>query len=105
MAPGDIMAGSEKQAKPKPIISAGKFLGWYYGNFLMSPANALRDEERYVEKAHALIDGLRVELKGQKMTHKQFLDLMKEKGVHAQFYRYQQPKPTNCPWCRILGSG
>jgi len=99
------MTDPEKQAKPKPIIPAGKAVGWYYGNFLMSPNNALRDGEGYVETAHALVDKLRAELKNQEMTHKQFLDLMKERGIHAQFYRYQKPKPTNCPLCRILGSG
>jgi len=101
---GVNMADLEKLAKPKPIISVNRFLGWYYGNFLMSPNNALRDEEGYVEKAHTLVDGLRAELKGQKMTHKQFLDLMKEKGIHGKYYRYRK-YVNDCPLCRLLGSG
>lgn len=48
------MADSEKQTKPKPIILAGKALNWYYGNFLMSPNNALRDEDGYVKKAQRM---------------------------------------------------
>jgi len=98
------MADSEKQTKPKPIIAAGRAIGWYYGNFLMSPNNALRGAEGYMERANALVDKLRAELKNQKMTHKEFLDLMKEKGIHDKYYRYRK-YVNDCPLCRALGSG
>ncbi len=94
----------EGEKKAKPIISADSAISWYYGNFLMSPNNALRDEEGYTDKVYELTEKLRTDLRGMKMTHQQFLDMMKERGVHAQFYRYQKPKPTDCPICRLVHS-
>ena len=90
-------------ARKKPVIPAHSAINWYFGNFLMSPGNAFREEEGYDERIRKLVDDLYVEFEGQAMTHKQFLDLMKEHGIHAQFYRYQKPKPIDCPLCRLCG--
>ncbi len=94
-----------QKIKPKPIIPARSAINWYFGNYLMSHENALRDinEEKFLEDTHKLVDKLHVEFKDQKFTHKQFLDLMKERGIHAKYYLYQKPKPNDCPWCRIFG--
>ena len=88
---------------PKPIIPIDHAINWYYGNYLMNPNNALRDQEGYDERVSKLLDSLREELAGEKMTHGQFIDLMKERGIHSEFYLYQKPKPTDCSLCRILG--
>lgn len=74
------------------------------GHFLMSPDNALRDidEENYLKETHKLVDELKVELKGQHMTHKQFVDMMKKRGIHRRFYHYKKYE-NNCPICRYLG--
>lgn len=58
--------------KPKPIIPARHAINWYFGNFLMSPGNVLRDEEGYDERVRTLVDQLYNDFEGQKMTHKQF---------------------------------
>jgi hypothetical protein len=88
--------------KQKPVISAEKALNWYYGNFLMSPNNALRDTEGYEDEMLKTVEELRKELRGARMTHKQFLDLMKEKGIHGKFYHYKRYE-TDCPLCRMCG--
>ena len=82
----------------KPIISAIHAINWYYGNFLLSQNNALRDidEDKYLKDSHELVDRLKIELTDQRMTHQQFIDLMREKGIHAKYYKYQKLKPTNC---------
>jgi hypothetical protein len=87
----------------KPVIPARHAINWYYGNFLMRPGNALRDAENYCERVNKLIESLYVEYEGQFMTHKQFLDMMKDRGIHNEYYRYQKPKPTDCPICRFYG--
>ena len=93
---------NSKERKPKPIVPAERALNWYYGNFLMSPNNALRDEEGYNERVLKLVEDLRKEFAGAKMTHKQFLDLMKERGIHGKYYRYRKYE-TDCPLCRLCG--
>lgn len=83
-------------------------INWYLGNYLMSPNNALREEEdEWIENVYSVIGGLRTELKQRSMTssmtHRQFLELVKAKGIHDRYYRYQKPEPTNCRLCRYLG--
>lgn len=63
-------AVQNNSTKAKPIIPARTAINWYYGNFLMSPGNALRDidEEQYLDDAHKLVDSLYLEFEGQKIT-------------------------------------
>jgi len=89
--------------KPKQIVKVEHAINWYFGNYLMNPNNALRDEEDYPMKAHKRLEELKTELSGRMMTHKQLLDFVKENGIHDEFYRYEKPKPNNCPVCRLLG--
>jgi len=93
---------NSKERKPKPIVPVERALNWYFGNFLMSPNNALRDEEGYNEQVLKLVEDLRKELAGAKMTHKQFLDLMKERGIHGKYYHYRKYE-SDCPLCGLCG--
>ena len=67
--------------KLKPVIAAEHAINWYLGNYLEDPDNALRDDEEIPPKWLEDIADLRKELSEQKMTHRQFLDLVKEKGI------------------------
>ena len=89
--------------KPKPIIPAEHAIYWYVGNYLTSPNNALREDEALFNQALAEMEKFRVETKGKRMTHKQFLDLMKERGVHDKYYRYQKHEQAYCLACNQLG--
>ena len=89
--------------KSKQIIPAEHAINWYVGNYLMSPNNALRSDEALFDHALAKMEKLRVILKGKRTTHKQFLDLMKERGVHGKYYRYQKHEPPYCEACNKLG--
>ena len=90
-------------AKEKQYTPARHAINWYFGNFLMKPGNTLRDAD-HCERVNKLIESLYIEYERQSMTHKRFLDLMKERGIHAKYYRYQKPKPANCPLCRLFGA-
>lgn len=89
--------------KIKPIISAEHAVNWYAGNYIENPNNALRDDENLVWNALQELEKLKMELKDQKMTHRQFLDLVKEKGIHKKFYHYTKPEPNDCPICKAMG--
>lgn len=79
-------------------------MNWYLGNYLESPNNALReDNEDFTNPWTDEIDELRKELSNQRMTHKQFLDLMKEKGIHGKYYKYEKYVPDYCPICEKQG--
>lgn len=90
-------------AKQKPVINATKALNWYYANYIQNPNNALRDNEKLFAEALDEREQLETELVGIRMTHGQFLELFREIGVHAKYYRYQKPKPSDCPLCRLCG--
>ena len=82
--------------KNKLLVCAEHAINWYVGNYLESPNNSLRNEELFDGKEIRLtewkteIDELRKELAGQQMTHKQFLDLVREKGIHDKCYKYKK---------------
>ena len=86
----------------KPIIPIEWAVNWYWGNFLMNPNNGLREDEELMLRANDELEGLKKEFSGQKMTHKAVLDLIKERGIHAKYYRYEKPKPDDCDWCRAM---
>lgn len=101
--------------KPKQIVSADHAINWYLGNYIQSPDNALRDEEvNFEELGNGLpassnlgraleeVEKLRVELKGKMMTHKELLDLMKQRGIHGKYYCYKKYE-NNCVACKGLG--
>ena len=94
---------SEGIKQKKLILKAEHAINWYYGNYLMNPNNALRDAEDYPMKAHNRLEALKAELSGRMMTYKQLLDFVKKNGIHAEFYRFQKPEPSDCPACRALG--
>lgn len=89
----------------KPVISVEHAINWYIGNYLESPNNALRKEEIFEGEEIIFpawkneIDALRKELAGRRMTHKQFLDLMKERGIHRKYYKYKKYELPYCAWC------
>ncbi|HIH20207.1 TPA: hypothetical protein HA244_02975 [Candidatus Micrarchaeota archaeon] len=89
--------------KLKPVIAAEHAINWYLGNYLEDPDNALRDDEEIPPKWLEDIADLRKELSEQKMTHRQFLDLVKEKGIHDKYYQYEKYEPPYCPWCDKFG--
>ena len=93
---------NEQIRKPKPLISAEKAISWYYGNFILSPNNALRGDIGPPEGAEEDMEKLRQELGSRKMTHKQFLDFFKEKGFHDKYYRYKKYE-TDCAICKYEG--
>lgn len=68
----------------------------------MSPGNALREDEQLMLTAFDELGKLKNEFQGQKMTHKAVLDLIKERGIHAKYYRYEKPKPDDCTWCQAF---
>jgi len=85
------------------------------GNYIESPDNALHDDEANFEELNSgsvvssnlgralqEIEKLRAELKGQKMTHKEFFDLVKAKEIHGKYYLYQKYE-NNCKACKGLG--
>lgn len=102
--------------KAKQIISSDHAINWYLGNYILSPNNALRDKEVYfdeLENSSAVclsnvgsalqeIEKLRLELKGKQMTHRELLDLMKERGIHRKYYQYKKYE-NNCLACKALG--
>ncbi len=88
--------------KQKPVINAGKALSWYYANYIQSPNNALRGNKKLFTEALGEKELLEKELAGIRMTHRQFLELFKEMGIHAKYYRYRKYE-TNCPLCRLCG--
>ena len=90
--------------KPKPIIPVEHAINWYLGNYLEDSDNALRDEEEIPARWMEDIESRRKELNGQRMTHKQLLDLVKERGIHAKYYRYEKYVPPYCKACERLGS-
>jgi len=47
--------------KGKLSIPARHAINWYFGNFLMSPGNALRDADDYCERVNKLIESPRLE--------------------------------------------
>lgn len=95
--------------KPKPIIAAEHAVNWYVGNYLENPNNALRNgevfegEEIIIPAWKKEIDDLSKELAGREMTHKQLLDLVKERGIHARYYNYKKYEPPYCEACEKLG--
>ena len=92
-----------EEPHPKPIISINHAVNWYIGNFILNPNNALRNDEKLMQKAHEDLDKIKLELAGHKMTHRQFLDIIREGGLHDKYYKYQKPKPTTCRICRFYG--
>ncbi|MFH0713850.1 MAG: hypothetical protein V1722_04415 [Candidatus Micrarchaeota archaeon] len=99
----------------KLVVSADRAINWYLGNYIESPNNALRDEEKYFEElengsvissklgcALQEVETLRVELRGKMMTHKELLELMKQRGIHLKYYRYKKYE-NNCITCKALG--
>jgi len=89
--------------QPKPIISINKAVNWYIGNYIQNHNNALRDKDELMLKARQDIEKIKNELKGMKLTHKQFLNLIKDMGFHSKYYLYKKPEPRNCEICRIFG--
>lgn len=88
---------------PKQVVSAEHAINWYVGNYLMSPDNALRDDESLLDEGFKQVEKLRQELAGKRITHKQLLGLVKERGIHAKYYRYQKYEPPYCEACEKLG--
>lgn len=91
--------------KTKPIIPAEQAINWYVGNYLLSPNNVFENQDIdvpdiWIEE----INSLRMELKGQEITHKQFLDLMKARGIHDKYYKYQKYEQPYCSWCNKVGA-
>ena len=86
----------------KQIVPAEHAINWYLGNYLESPNNALREDEELFDCALQDMEKLKAELKGQKMTHKQLMDLVRERGLHEQYYRYQKYE-NDCEICKRLG--
>ncbi len=105
------MSESEKAAYDACLI-----INWYLGNFIGSPNNSLRDDGLYFEeleqgktdfssilgRAKSELDMLREELKGRKMTHREFMALVRERGIHARYYKYKRYE-TACAACSALG--
>ena len=94
--------GQNSVEKKKPLISAEHAINWYLGNYLSSPNNALRDEEEKIERIHEEMEKVKIELGEKRLTHREFLELVKEKGIHAKYYRYEKAKPSDCPLCRLV---
>lgn len=100
--------------KPKQTVPASRAINWYIGNFIMNYHNALRDDDfdesgtpakkGNTELALKELEELKVELKDNSMTHKELLDLVKERRIHDKYYKYKKPTPTTCAACRIIGS-
>ena len=86
----------------KAIVPAEHAINWYLGNFIESPNNALRDDEELLDCAFQDMEKLKVELKGRRMTHKELLDLVKARGLHEQYYRYEKFE-NDCLICKRLG--
>ncbi|MEK6947977.1 MAG: hypothetical protein AABX19_01925 [Nanoarchaeota archaeon] len=86
----------------KPVISSSHAINWYIGNYIMNPNNALRDNEELLDEAHKCLENLKIELKSQKMTHKQFLELIKERGIYDKYYHYEKNE-HKCEICKKLG--
>lgn len=90
--------------KPKPAIQAEHAINWYAGNCLLNPNNAVRNKD--LEKPDAWrqeIEDLKKELSGRRMTHKEMLELMKERGIHSKYYKYRKYLPPYCECCARLG--
>ncbi len=94
------MTGAEKQ---KAVISFEHATNRYCGNYIDNPNNALRDDEKLIIKAYDELNALKTELKDQKTTHKECLELMKARGIHARYYRYRKYVPEYCPICEKQG--
>lgn len=102
----------------KSEYSADYLINWYLGNFINNPNNLLRDEDAYFNEleenrtefksrmglARRELEGLRLELKGRQMTHKYFMQLVKERGLHARYYKYGKYE-DKCEACRLLDFG
>ena len=89
-----------KQTKAIPAEHA---INWYIGNYIMNPNNELRENENILEQAHNEIEKLRIELKGKMLTHKEFLEFVKTRGIHDKYYRYKKYVPPYCAPCDKLG--
>lgn len=89
--------------QPKPVIPAEHAINWYVGNYIMDTDNALREDDDLMQKARQEIESLKQELKGERMTHQQLLDLLKERGIHVKYYHYQKYEPPYCLVCDKLG--
>jgi len=105
---GAVLKSEHKVKKAYPV---NHVIGWYLGNYLHSPNNAIRDEFFNVEKTENWkpmwfddIEKIRNELKGSTITHSDFIRLMKENGIHDKYYHYKKYE-NNCEICKALGSG
>lgn len=54
-------------------------------------------------KARQDIEKIREEFKGMELTHRQFLDLIKDTGFHNKYYLYKKPALNDCSICRKFG--
>lgn len=87
---------------PKPIIPVDHAINWYIGNYLMNQNNALREDDALWREAYAKMEILRSELKGQRMTHKAFLEMVVQKGIHGKYYSHKTPPENDCELCRRM---
>jgi hypothetical protein len=99
----------KSEHKIKKAYPVGHIINWYLGNYLESPNNSIRDESFNLEKAENWkpiwfddIQHIKNELKGNTITHSDFLKLVKEKGVHNKYYHYKKYE-NNCEACKTLG--
>ncbi len=87
----------------KPSASIEHVVNWYVGNYVMSPDNALREDDALLQKSHEELEALTRELEGRQLTHKEFLGLVKERGIHDKYYRYRKYREPHCDACEKMG--
>lgn len=89
--------------KVKQIVSISKAVNWYVGNSILNPNNALRDNDKLMQEMRGVMEKLKEELKDNIMTHREFLEMIKVRGIHDKYYRYKKPEPNNCEICKAFG--
>ena len=76
------------ECRVKKGFSIDHVINWYIGNYLESPNNAIRDDSFDPDKEdwqsvwQQDIKTISAELKGKRISHSDFIYLMKEKGIH-----------------------
>ncbi|MBI2598056.1 MAG: hypothetical protein HYW50_02570 [Candidatus Diapherotrites archaeon] len=70
--------------------SAEQAINWYIGTYLQNENNAVREDKDLFEQAFTEMERLKQELKGKLMNYNEFLELVKQRGIHEKFYQHRK---------------
>lgn len=84
----------------KKPVNLKRLANWYFGNFCARCGNFDKEEMHYGKDCWDKLQTIAEKLKGQEMTHKEFVNLIR---YNSSFCKPTKREFSECPICKAFG--